>query len=431
MRLPAALRPGCVQIRKRLPWTAAAAAVAHGLRMAVNLAIIKMIAVVLGPSGLGMIGNLLSVLSVVMVFAGGGMANGIAKYVAEHRSRPRAMIRLLETAFALGFAVSAVVFVASIVAARPIAIAVFGNADLWWLVPLLGIAHFASFLGSATIAIVNGSHRPDLFAAISIASYLGCIPAALIFIHLLAFKGAVMALMLMAGCTGIPALWLLLRAPVKRLMRLRFHRSETWQLLRFSMMMATSALAFPTAEIIVRGAVTDQLGLDTTGIWQASIRLSGAIIGFFSVFLLTGFMPRLSALKDPALAIRQVQRSLTQIAAVFAPIAVVIYLLRETTVHFMFSNKFEALAPLLGWQLTGDFFRICAYTIAILSLAKANLKFYIISEIFQYTLYASISIYIVNSGGDLADLVRGYTSCYFIYFTLCMTFLFLYRRQLK
>jgi PST family polysaccharide transporter/antigen flippase len=408
-----------------------AAASAHGLRMLVSLVIIKMIAVVLGPPGLGAIGNLLSVLSVVMVFAGGGIATGIAKYVAQYHKRPRRVLRLLETAFAIGFSVSGLILAISILAAQPIAVALFDTASLWWLSPMLGVAHFACFLGASTIAIANGQHRSDLFAAISISAYLGCIPAAFVLIRLFGFTGAAMALMLMAGCTALPSLWLLLRAPIRRVMRLRFHRPETGQLLRFSAMTLSSALTFPIAEILVRAAIIDELGLAQTGLWQASIRLSGAIMGFLTVYLATSYMPRLSALENPSVAFSFVRRTMMRIGLIFLLIALVLYAARKLVIPLLFSTAFAPLEPLLGWQLAGDLFRVSAYVIGFLVIARARLSLHIGAELLQYMLYAGISIAIVRGGGDLMDVVRGYALSYGLYFLITLSWLLLHGKRMR
>lgn len=418
-------------LSNRFPWAAMAAASAHGMRMLVNLIIIKMIAVALGPTGLGAIGNLLSVLSIVMVFAGGGIANGITKYVAEYQNRPRQTLHLLETAFALGFSISGLVLAVCIVGAKPIAVALFGVSSLWWLVYLLGVTHFAAFLGSATIAIVNGQRRPQMFAAISISAYLICIPVAFTLIQLLGFTGAAMALMMMAGCTALPSLYLIVRAPVRRVLSLHFHRREVRRLLRFSVMTLSSAITFPISEYLVRDAVTDALGLAQAGIWQASIRLSGAVMGFYTIYLATSYMPRLSATTDQEAAFRLVLNTMIRVGLIFAGIALALHAARGIIVPLLFSETFSPLQPLLGWQLTGDLFRVCAYTIAFFVIARANYKLHIAAELVQYVLYACVSIAIVRGGGDLSDVVRGYTVSFGCYYLIALIWLLLQKRRAR
>lgn len=417
--------------RSRIPSGALAAAIAHGLRMLVNLVVIKLIAVAIGPVGLGAIGNLISVLTFVMVFAGGGVANGVTKYVAQHRGQPRIMLRFIESALALGISVSGVVFLVSLFAAEPIAQALFGTPTLWWLAPIFGFAHFSCFLGTTTIAIANGNQRSDIFAAISIFAYVGCIPVAYLLIEQFGFAGSAMALMAMAGCTGIPALWVALRSSLLRSVKLRFHGAELRLLLRFSGMAFASAVTFPLAEILIRTALTSQLGLADTGIWQASIRLSGAILGFYTVFLATSYMPRLSAITDTRASLSFVYSSLLRTGGAFAILAFAVYFSRSLIVPLLFSAEFRPLEPLLAWQLLGDFFRVSAYVIGFLVIARARLSLHIGAEIVQYTIYAGISLAIIHSGGDLSAVVQGYAASYAIYLIVGIVWLQTWGQNLK
>lgn len=117
----------------------AAAVIAHGLRMTVNLIVIKFIAVAMGPAGLGMLGNLMSATTMVALFSGGGILNGITKYVAEYNSRPDRLRQFLQGAAAYGFSASIIILLISFIAARPLSLALFGTNDMAWLIPILEI----------------------------------------------------------------------------------------------------------------------------------------------------------------------------------------------------------------------------------------------------------------------------------------------------
>jgi PST family polysaccharide transporter/antigen flippase len=176
--------------------------------------------------------------------------------------------------------------------------------------------------------------------------------------------------------------------------------------------------------------VTGSLGLAQTGIWQASIRLSGAILGFYTVYLATSYMPRLSALSGKA-AVSLVLRSLLTVGGAFATGAVAIYLLRAQIVPLLFSDAFASLQPLLAWQLLGDLFRVCAYVIGFCVVAKARLGLHIAAEGVQYSLYVAITLTVVLSGGSLADVIRAYTLSYGVYFLLALAGLAFFRVRMR
>lgn len=415
---------------RHFPVEALATGSAHGLRMIANLVVIKMISMEVGPSGLGAIGNLISILSVVMVFAGGGIANGIVKYASEYQSQARQTIKLIESALALGLSVSGIVLLACVIWAHPIAVALFSSSDFWWLSPALGVAHLFAFVGSATIALANGHHRPDLFAGISIVAHLGSIIAAWTFINLFGFAGAPMALMFMAGSSGIPALWFIVRAPVRRLIRIRFHPRETARLLRFSAMTLVSALCFPVAEVIMRLSIVETLDLAQAGLWQASIRFSGAILGFYTVYLATTFMPRVSRQTDCAETTQMVARALLRTGGTFIAVAFVIYYFRDMIIKLLFSADFIELADVLGWQLLGDALRTCAYVIGFVVLARARLTLHIGAELVQYTMFVVSGLVALNFGASLESVMMGYAFCYAIYLSIGLVWFYRWGRHL-
>jgi O-antigen/teichoic acid export membrane protein len=408
-----------------------AAATAHGLRMTVNLVIVKMIAVFIGPAGMGVLGHFMSLSTMVSVFAGGGIGNGITKYVAEYRSDPRQMLRFIGAATVYGLCFSALVFIASLAAAQAVSRALFGDTRYAWLLPCLGAAHLLCFIGTAVISIVNGQQRSDLFAAITISGYLGSLPIAYLLIANFGMEGAALALLLAISCTGIPALWLVVRSRLTRLVCFSIDIADAKRLARFTFMLLASATLFPLAEILIRTRIIDALGHEAAGLWQAMARLSGAYLGFFTIFLSTNYMPRLSILDDRSAIVREVRRNLLIIGVAFAGFACILYLVRESVIRLLFSAAFDGMSTLFGWQLLGDFFRVSSYVIGFLGVAKAAVKLYVAAEFVQSGLYAALSSAVLAQGGGLPQVVQAYALTYFVYLCLAVVSLVLYRRRLR
>jgi PST family polysaccharide transporter/antigen flippase len=397
--------------------------------MLVNLVIVKMIAVFLGPAAMGALGHFMSLSTMVSVFAGGGIGNGITKYVAEYRGKPRRMLKFIGASICYGLCFSALLMVVSVTAARPLAQTLFGDIKLSWLLPCLGVAHLFCFIGTAVISIVNGQLRPHLFAAITITGYVGSLPIVYLLITHFGMEGAALALLLSISCTGLSALWLVARSRLTRLIRFAISCTDAMNLARYSMMLLASATLFPLAEIIIRARITDSLGLEAAGLWQAMSRLSGAYLGFFTVFLATNYMPRLSAMSDRNSIVSLIRRYLVVIGVVFFVFGCVLYIMREFVIRLLFSEAFGGMSELFGFQLIGDFFRISAYVIGFLGVAKAALKLYIAAEFVQSGLYTALSSVVLATGGGLPEVQHAYALTYFIYFFVCVTAIIIYSRR--
>lgn len=397
--------------------------------MVVNLIVIKFIAVIVGPTGLGALGNLMSATTIAALFAGGGILNGITKYVAEFNADPDALRRFLQSATAYGLAVSGAVLLASLIFREPLARFLLGDAGMAWLIPWLGATHFLCFVGGAIIAVVNGKQQANLFALITITGFLSVIPVAFVLIRFGGVDGAAIALLAVPASAAVPALVVAARSGLLRMLRPRFHRGDSARLFQYTCITAVSATAFPLTEILIRNQITDSLGLSSTGIWQGLTRLSGAILGFYTVYLATSHMPRLSAISEPREASRAVLRTLAVVAPVFAAVALVIYLARPIVVPLVFSSAFAPMQDIIGWQLLGDLFRVCSYVVAFLGVAKAALRVHIAAELTQCGLYLALTLPILHQGLGLCEVAQAYAMTYAIYLSLSLIALRAYARR--
>ena len=407
----------------------AAAAVAHGLRMVVNLIVIKFIAVLVGPVGLGTLGNLMSATTIVTLLAGGGILNGITKYVAEFSRDTARRAKFLESAMAYGLVASVVFLLISLLAAKPIAHLLIGRPNMAWVVPLLGITHFLCFCGGAIIAIVNGERRPSDFAKITIVAYLGVIPIAFGLIKFGGVTGAAVALLAVAASPAAPAFALAMRRRLLKTLRPRFHGEDVARLFRYTCIAVISSTTFPVTEIIIRLHLTDSLGVASTGIWQALTRLSGATLGFFTVYLATSHMPKLSAIEDRREATTAIMQGLRIVGPAFACCAALIYLLRSIIVPLLFSSAFQPMEDVIGWQLIGDLFRVCSYVVGFLGIAKAALKVHIAAELTQCLLYLAFTLTALHLGYGLREVAQAYALTYCIYFVVTLVALREYSRR--
>ncbi len=81
-------------LSKTAVWTASATA----FKIAISLILVKLFALQFGLEGLGQAANFMTLITVLGAFAGGGIFNGVTKYVAEFEHEPQKLHRLFVTA---------------------------------------------------------------------------------------------------------------------------------------------------------------------------------------------------------------------------------------------------------------------------------------------------------------------------------------------
>ena len=407
-----------------------AAPMAHSLRMLANLVILKLIAVMLGPVGMGILGNFMSLITMVSVFSGGGIATGITKYVAEYKSRPRRLIGFLGSAFAYGLLFSAVLLLAFLLFSRQISLLLFGDDVYSWLVLTIGVAQLACFFGTAVLSVANGLNRQDVFAIITLIGYVFAIPVAYALIYFFELTGAAVALVVVASAVALPSIYFFVRSRLTASVRLQLDRGDVHRLSRYSLMALVSASVFPLVEIYIRSLLIEVRGLEEAGIWQGMTRLSGAYLGLFTLYLSTTYMPLLSSLSRRDGVSRVVEATLFRVSVVFFVFAVTIYFLREFIVTVIYSSEFIGVTKLVFWYLLGDLFRLSAYVIGFLGVAKAALRLYVFCELAQGLLLSGFSYLVLAEGGTVIALAQAYAFAYCLYFGLMLFAFMLYRKGL-
>jgi O-antigen/teichoic acid export membrane protein len=403
-----------------------ASAIAQLSRMVCGLAVLKIVVVELGVEGVGKLGHFMNMLSILFVFAGGGITVGVAKYVAQYEATPARLKQFLSTAWTYSLLASAVIAVVFVAGAHAASELLFGESQYQWLIVFVGIVQFCFAYINYASGVVNGLRKTQAFSRIlTIGSLIGLVPCYYL-ISRYRLSGAVLALVLVQAGMFVPAIFEL-RKLVGTLPRLTLHLGDSSKLGQFSIMQLFSVATMPLVEMYIRVELVRISGWDGAGTWQGVQRLSYAALSLFTSFLAVYYMPTLSALADGRQAVRYVFKTLVGILVVFAACAVCIYLLRGWIFALLLSKSFSIAPDLLRFQLTGDLFRIGSYVIGFLAVAKAASKIYVICEIVQSALYVAMFTVASHFEGGRGVFVA-YALSNFSYFLLCCVGLLLYAR---
>lgn len=96
----------------------------------------------------------------------------------------------------------------------------------------------------------------------------------------------------------------------------------------------------------------------------------------------------------------------------------------EYLIAGLYSNEFLLVKPWLQTQLLGDLFRVMAWVIGFLIVAKAKTSWYLLCEILQgglFLLLANLQIYYRSS---VLAVIDAYVLTSFIYFVILLSVFF-------
>jgi len=371
------------------------------IKVAAGFVTNKVVAVIAGPPGMALIGQVQNVSSILQNISSGIFGTAVVKYTAEWRDDPVRREAFLRLSFTIAFWASLAVggFTAGIsyVLARWLLKA----PEYWWVFALLGALLPVFSINSLVLSVINGLGDVRRLTVINIAQSIVGLGVSVALPWCFGLAGALASAVLAATVIFVILLPELRRHAWLRLGRLAWEgdRENLRRLGNFALMAVVSGLCAPVAQIAVRGWIIQRCSADEAGYWQALMRLSSAYLMFFTTTLSVYFLPKFSSL-DPSGVVRELKRGYALILPVLAGGFFLIWLARGWLVPMLFSPQFQPMKDLLAYQLTGDFLKIGSWIMSFVMLARAKTGLFIVSEIIFNTLYVGLSTALVGAGGE-------------------------------
>lgn len=415
-----------MSLAKASVWTAASTLV----KIVAGLLVVKMLAVAFGPSGVGQAGNFRQLITVLGVLAGAGIFNGVTKYVAEFQQQPQSLRAVTGTASAMVLGCSALLAVIFLLFAGPISIGLFGHDRYQNVVRIVAFLQIGIALANFSLAIIKGFRDARGNALALIIGSLAGVAAWFICYWLGGYSGALVGLAMVPALVVVPAFLMLAK---REHLPLRYLK-PAWDgeiarnLSKFTLMALITSVTLPVAWVMMRNLLADHDGWEQVGLWQGVTSISDAYLQFITASFSVYLLPTLSRLTSKQAISREIFRSLSFVLPVVAAVSFTVWLLRDLAIWLLFSSQFYGMRDLFVWQLTGDVFKVGAYVFGYLVIAKASLRFYILTEVSQFILLTAFAHWLIPLHGA-TGAAQAYMATYMVYFTLCTGVFLLYRRK--
>ncbi|ASZ10693.1 O-antigen translocase [Chitinophaga pendula] len=403
-------------------------AVATFVKIVTAFLMSKIIAIKLGPDGMGLIGQLTNFISIVLILCGGAITNGIVKYLAEYRaSAPEKIAPLMSTSFKLTIILSVLVGAGLIIFSKYLSTFVLFSPSYAFVFIVFGVTIGLYGLNNLLLSIVNGYKEYKKFNIISINTSILSLIVSLFFIYRWQVNGALIALVVNQSVVFIATLFFLRKE--KWLIRGNFAQSMSRQqinnLSRFALMALVSTATVPISQMYIRAHIIHHISLEAAGIWESVNRISNIYLMFVTTSLTTYYLPKLSELSNE----RDVRKEVLKVYKVLMPIVIVscaaIYLFRMLIIKILFTGQFNEASELFLFQMIGDMLKIASWILGFQLVAKAKTKLYITVEVIFSFLFVVFSLVFINKYGLI-----GTTYAFALNYLLCLIFMIVVFRKM-
>lgn len=401
-------------------------------KIILGLFLIKVIALYLGPEGLGRLGHLISLVAFLAIISGGGIQDGIVKYVSEYKQKPVYLIRFINTSASYSLIISLFLLVIFSVFSREMALFLFSDKSLYWTVIAVGFFQVLMAFNKLVSSVANGFKDTKVFAISQVFGNLLAIPLIWWLVYAYGLVGGIFAIFISFLVTFFPLLYFYKKSFAWRFRKLRVGRRKSYdKLYGFSLMALVSAVTFPLVETYIRQMMISTSGYDQAGVWQAAIKISSVYIGFFGLFLAYYFVPSVSPIKCVETIKNLVVKYMIVIGGLFGVGALFFYAGRSFFIPLLLSDEFLILSDVIHFQLVGDLFKVIAFVIGFVFVAKAFIWVYVVIEILQGVLLITFTSLLYGQNPDIKSVFEAYALTNFIFLVIVSSLFYFYTKSPK
>lgn len=368
----------------------------------------KFIAVLLGPSGVGLIGVFGQIVSITATASnlglGGSGVRQMAQAVAQNdiRKTSETVLALRRVSWVTGlFGLCILTFFCV-----PISHITFGHDRYAPSVAVLGLTILLGSIAAGQSCLLQGVRRIGDLAKINV---IGALTGTAISIpcYYVWGEGGIVISMVLCSAAAMLTTWWFARRLQFQLIDLSW--AESFGAARVLIMLGLSfvgaALVTSLSGYLIQMILVREISLNGAGLYQSAFTLSGLLVNVVLGALGTDYYPRLSAVVDDPQRIRQLLNEQTEISLFLAlPCLIAMMVFSPLLIQLFYSQKFLAAIPVLQWCLLGVFGRVVSWPIGYVILAMGKGKLFFLTEAIDAgfhvcALWLLVKMYAISGAG--------------------------------
>ena len=337
--------------------------------LAVGFVRAKVIALILGASGVGLIGIFSAFSGNVSALAGWGLGTSGVRLIAgaaeEERATKIAAVRRM------GWILSLLGLALGLLSFAPVGQATFDSHRYALELAIVALAVPCVIASSAWSALLQASGKIASLAKVQVASACTGLLVGLPAIYFWGTVGIAVSIFLAAAVPAV-VLWRAASAECPASSGAAVEAGDVRQLAKVGGALMIVGWVGQLSAYLVRLAIVRQEGLDAAGYYQAAYAISGSLPGFVFAAMGADFFPRISAAKNEEEACLLTEKQIQAALLLGAPLIIAITTLGRPALSMLYTDKFTQALPLLQWMAWGVFLRLITWPMGFCLLARGS-----------------------------------------------------------
>ena len=379
----------------------------------------KFVAVLLGPSGMGISGLLYSTIGLIGGLTNFGLGTSAVKDISiafgsGDQTRISIVVKVLRRILWITGVVGALL---TLMLSPWLSQFTFGNRNFTFAFLWLSITVLFKQITNGQLAILQGLRKLQYLAK---ANFLGSILGLITTVPLYYFFGnsGIVPGIIVTSILALALSWYFFRKieiqPIK-VSNIRIF-AEGKNMLLMGFMISLSGIMVSGSSYIVRIFINSNGGIEQVGLYNAGFAIINTYVGLIFTAMATDYYPRLSAVAHSNKLCKQTINQQAEIAIlIISPILNIFLIFINGVVILLYSSKFIAVNEMIHWAALGMFFKAISWSVSFIFLAKGTSKLFFWNELLANIYLLGFNIFGYYFFG-LKGLGVSFMISYFIYF---------------
>ncbi|MDD4685247.1 MAG: oligosaccharide flippase family protein [Bacteroidales bacterium] len=393
----------------------------EGLKIIFGALQSKILAILLGPTGVGIEGLLNTAINTISSISGLGLRTSAVREIAEANSTndytviSNTIITLRRFILFTGIIGALITIIISPFLSQW----TFGNKDYTWTFVFLSVIILLNSLISGHLALIQGMRYINNYAKANLFSVILGVVLSVSLYYLLGLKGIVPALIVSAFSRLVFSFYYSKKINIVKTdisyRRSLFLGSRMVKLGFFLMLSSSLSLFF---SYVTNAYILRISSIEYVGLYRAGFLITTYYVSLVFSAMGADYLPRLSEFNNDNIKSNEIVNQQAEIAIlIISPLVVSLITFAPIFISLLYSNDFIQITDFIVWAILAMLFRASSWCMSFLLLAKGKGFLFFITEI-------SIGLFnlILNILGfkyyGLTGLGIAYILCYIVYFIM-------------
>lgn len=361
------------------------------ITMLLNIIKTKIIAVLLGSSGMGVFSLYMGLYQVLTSLGGILAGGGVVKFISEYQEKLHIVLKVKQYIVFLLTIYSILVSICILFFSSTISIYLFNNEEYKIGIIIIGlisiIINFSLFYQSW----LNGFRKIKEIAKVRLYSSIVITIFTILIVYFYKKSGIVYAVAFLPIPPLLFSYYYSKKIIISTKLTNKLHTKEFMNLVKVGFTLTLISLIFQLGILASRSIITNSLGLKELGLIFAAWTISMSYIEIFLSALVVDYFPKLSSLKmKKDKTIELVNEQLFFTLLLLAPIIFMSFIFSEYILTLLYNSNFVSAVYVLKIQLLGDLFKVVSWILGYLLIVQGLLKFSLILQLMWISLYLLI-----------------------------------------